>query len=56
MKTTSLPPHRQLAATAPAQPIGPRPLWEAHRLFQEPQFPEGLGLLEDDGPDDDSDG
>lgn len=48
MKTTSLPPHLLPGATAPARPIVPRPLWEAHRLFQEPQFPDGLRLEEDD--------
>lgn len=49
MKTTTLPPDR-LGALAPARPIVPRPLWEAHRLFQEPKFPDGLEL-EDDSDD-----
>ncbi|MEU5043234.1 hypothetical protein [Streptomyces griseorubiginosus] len=51
MKTTTLPPHLLPGATAAARPIVPRPLWEAHRLFQEPQFPDGLGLLEDEDGD-----
>ena len=38
----------------PDLPIVPRPLWEAHLLFQEPQLPEGLALLEDDDTEDDS--
>lgn len=36
------------SAPAPARPIVPRPLWERHQLFQEPAWPEGLALLEDD--------
>ncbi|MER6249420.1 hypothetical protein [Streptomyces griseorubiginosus] len=52
MTTTTTP----ARAAAPVRPITPRPLWERHDLFQEPQFPEGLGLLEDDGTEDDSDG
>ncbi|MCI3279178.1 hypothetical protein [Streptomyces cylindrosporus] len=53
MKTTTLPSHCLPGALAPAQPVIPRPLWERHQLFQEPQFPDSLGL-EDDGPEDDS--
>lgn len=26
----------------------PIPLWERHQLFQEPAWPEGLALLEDE--------
>lgn len=52
MKTTTLPATRLPGALAPARPIVPRPLWEAHRLFQEPRFAEGLALLEDDTDDD----
>ena len=53
MKTTTLPANRLPGALAPARPIVPRPLWEAHRLFQAPVFPEGLALAEDDEDDDD---
>lgn len=49
--TTTTPP---APAAAPARPIVPRPLWERHDLFQEPAYPEGLGLLEDDDQDDDT--
>lgn len=48
MKTTTLPVDRLPGALAPGRPIVPRPLWERSDLFQEPQFPEGLGLEEDD--------
>lgn len=51
MKTTTLPPDRLPRAAAPARPIVPRPLWEAHRLFQEPQYPDGIGLAEDEQDD-----
>lgn len=44
MTTTTPPTH----AAEPTQAITPRPLWERHQLFQEPAYPEGLGLLEDD--------
>ena len=47
--TTTTPP---APATVPARAITPRPLWEHHQLFQEPAYPECLGLLEDDDPDD----
>lgn len=56
MKTTTLPPNCLPGALAPARPIVPRPLWERHDLFQEPQFPDGLGPLEGEGePDEDDD-
>lgn len=48
MKTTTLPANRVPGALAPARPIIPRPLWERHQLFQEPQYPDGLEPLEDD--------
>lgn len=35
----------------PTRPIVPRPLWERHQLFQEPDLPEGLGVLEDEADD-----
>lgn len=44
MKTTTLPPEY----LAPARPVVPRPPWESHQLFREPEFPEGLNLVEDD--------
>lgn len=37
---------------APVRPIVPRPLWERGQLFQEPDFPEGLDLLEDEDDED----
>ena len=43
------PPTRPAPRQAP-QPVTPRPLWERHQLFQEPQFPDGLDL-EDDSDD-----
>ena len=48
--TTTTPPTARMAvrAAAPARPIVPRPLWERHQLFQEPQYPDGIGLAEDD--------
>lgn len=46
--TTTIP----APAAPPVRPIVPRPLWEAHQLFQEPEFPEGLGLIEDDEDED----
>ncbi|MGW2520533.1 hypothetical protein ACWC09_26660 [Streptomyces sp. NPDC001617] len=52
MKTTTLPPNRLPGAPVPARPIVPRPLWEADLLFREPQYPDGLRLLEDDEDDD----
>lgn len=53
MTTTTQPPARPPArAAAPARPILPRPLWERHDLFQEPQYPDGLGPLEDDDDED----
>ena len=51
MKTTTLPPNRLPGALAPARPIVPKPLWERHDLFQEPQYPDGIGLAEDDQDD-----
>jgi hypothetical protein len=39
------------APPMPARPITPRPLWERHQLFREPDFPEGLDPLEDEGED-----
>jgi hypothetical protein len=42
------------SAAKPDLPIVPRPLWEAHLLFQEPKLPEGLGLLEDEEDEDDA--
>lgn len=39
-------------AAAPVRPITPRPLWEAHRLFQEPAYAEGLALEDDDSNED----
>jgi len=54
MKTTTMPAHRIPRAAAPApptRPVVPRPLWEAHRLFQEPQFPEGTDLPDEDEED-----
>ena len=45
---TTLPAGQRQRAAAPAWPIVPRPLWEAHRLFLEPQFPDGVATLEDD--------
>lgn len=53
MKTTTLPPNRLPGALAPARPIVPRPLWERHDLFQEPQYPDGLGLAEDEEDEED---
>lgn len=38
-------------AATPDLPIVPRPLWEAHLLFQEPKLPEGLALTEDEDDD-----
>jgi len=49
MPTTTMPGR----PAPPAQPTRPRPLWERHQLFQEPKFPEGLTLLEDDTEEDD---
>lgn len=43
------------SAANPDLPIVPRPLWERDRLFQEPQYPEGLGLLEGEDDEDDHD-
>jgi hypothetical protein len=36
----------------PARPIVPRPLWERHQLFQEPDIPDGVEPPEDDDEDD----
>lgn len=48
--TTTAPPTR---AATPARPIVPQPLWERHRLFVEPDLPDGTDLEdEDDGEDD----
>jgi hypothetical protein len=44
--TTTLP------APPPARQIVPRPLWERGDLFQEPAFPEGLVLIEDEDDED----
>ena len=41
---------RQVPATC-RQP-GPAPAWERHQLFQEPAYPEGLALFEDDADED----
>lgn len=46
--TTTAP---QTRAVPPARPIVPQPLWERHRMFQEPAWPEGFELLEDDEED-----
>jgi hypothetical protein len=46
------PDRRAVSAAAPARPIVPRPLWERHQLFQEPSYPAGFDLLEDDEDDD----
>lgn len=46
--TTTVPTGRPPRAAAPARPIVPRPLWERHQLFQEPQYPAGLEPMEDD--------
>jgi hypothetical protein len=32
----------------------PRPLWERHKLFQEPVYAEVLASLEDDSDEDDN--
>lgn len=48
MKTTTLPADRLPGVLAPARPIAPRPLWERHQLFREPQFPDGLELENED--------
>jgi hypothetical protein len=37
------------APPAPVRPIVPRPLWERHDLFREPDFPAGVGLSDEDG-------
>jgi hypothetical protein len=50
--TTTTPPAR---TAAPARPTAPIPLWERHRLFQEPAYAEGLAL-EDAGDEDDEGG
>lgn len=47
--TTTTPPAR---TAVPARPIV-RPLWERNLLFQEPAYPDGLVLLEDE--DDEAD-
>lgn len=52
--TTTLPPKRPPAAAAPARPIVPRPLWERHRLFIEPDLPQGADPEDDDGDDEDA--
>jgi hypothetical protein len=49
--TTTTPPARPHTA-APPPPVRPRPLWERDDLFQEPSFPEGLGLIEDEDDED----
>nr|WSZ21218.1 hypothetical protein OH837_49110 [Streptomyces canus] len=54
MTTTTVRVDRLPGALAPARPIVPRPLWERHQLFQEPAYPAGFDLLEDDDQDDDS--
>ena len=46
--TTTAP---QARPALPARPIVPRPLWERHDRFQEPAWPEGFELLEDDEED-----
>ena len=43
------------APPAPARPIVPRPLWERDRLFQEPQYADGLALLEGEDDEDEAD-
>ena len=48
------PPTRPAPRQAP-QPVTPRPLWERHQLFQEPQFPDGLDLEGDADSNDDED-
>jgi hypothetical protein len=53
MKTDTLPAGLLNRPAVPARPIIPMPLWERHQLFQEPHYPEGLGLLEDDEDEDD---
>jgi hypothetical protein len=40
--------------TPPVRPATSRPLWERHKLFQEPAYAEGLALEVED--DEDGDG
>lgn len=47
MKTTTLPAHL-VATRAPALPERPRPLWERHKLFIEPDLPEITDLENED--------
>lgn len=42
-------------APAPSRPIVPRPLWERHDLFREPQYPDGQPYGNDDDLEDDGD-
>lgn len=51
MKTSTLPAHL-VATGAPALPVRPRPLWERHKLFLEPDLPEIPGDLEDEEDED----
>ena len=51
MKTSTLPAHL-VATGAPVLPVRPRPLWERHKLFLEPDLPEIPGLLEDEDDED----
>ncbi|GAX58998.1 hypothetical protein [Streptomyces olivochromogenes] len=48
-------PQTATPAQVPAAPrqAGPAPAWERHRLFQEPVYPEGLALLDEDDVDED---
>lgn len=48
-------PQTAIPAQAPAVPrkTVPALAWERHRLFQEPVYPEGLALLDEDDVDED---
>jgi len=52
MKTTTVPADRLSGLRPPARTIVPRPLWQRDQLFQEPQYPEALGLEDEDEGDD----
>ena len=39
---------RRPVTTIPRQPIAPKPLWEAHRVFQEPTYLDGQPYTNDE--------